>query len=325
MNKEALKKTANKIKESQRLVITSHLRPDGDSLCTSIALYHLGRELGKEMDIINKDPIPRPFDNFPSIHLIQIGEIPPNQYDCVILLECANVSRSGQTNLDNYFKINIDHHHSNDYYGDINWVEPEASAIAEMVYHLSQELGVKITPEIADHLYCGIVSDTGSFQFSNTRAEAFEVCAQLIKQGANPIKISELLFNNNTPEKIILLGRVLSRLQIKGEGKIAVISMFKKELASLGLKEVDTEDITTLARSIKDIQVVLFFKEMDQDVYRVSIRSRGQANAAAIAEHFGGGGHFHAAGFTAQGKYEVLVETLPAQVYSLFLQKNKQP
>jgi phosphoesterase RecJ-like protein len=319
MNGEALKKTAAKIKQSQRIVITSHLRPDGDSLCTSIALYHLGRKLGKEMVIINKDPTPHPFDSFPSINLIQIGEIPPDKFDCVILLECANVSRSGHSTLDNYFKINIDHHHSNDYYGDINWVEPEASAIAEMVYYLCRELEVKITPEIADHLYCGIVSDTGSFQFSNTRAEAFEVCAHLIKSGADPIKISELLFNNNTPDKIILLGRVLSRLQIKGQGKIAVISMFKQELASLGLKEIDTEDITTLARSIRNIQVVLFFKEMEQDVYRVSIRSRGRANAAAIAEHFGGGGHFHAAGFTVQGKYEALIEEIPEKVYFLFL------
>lgn len=321
MNEEALKKTAEKIKQSQKIVITSHLRPDGDSICTGIALYLMGEALGKEMAIINKDPIPRPFDTFPAINLIQIGDIPPDQFDCVILLECANVSRSGQKNIDGYFKINIDHHHSNDYYGDINWVEPESSAIAEMAYYLALELGVEITPKMATHLYCGIASDTGSFQFSNTRAEAFEVCAQLIRRGANPAHISELLFYNITPEKIILLGQVLSRLKIKGKGQIAVISMFKNELSSLGLKEIDTEDITTLARSIKGIQLVLFFKEMKPDVYRVSIRSRGNTNAAAIAEFFGGGGHLHAAGFTVTGKYETLVEDLPEKIYSLFLKK----
>jgi len=322
MNKEALKKTAEKIRESQKIVITSHLRPDGDSICTAIALYLMGQSLGKEMTIINKDPLPRPFDLFPDINLIQVGDIPPQQFDCVILLECANVSRSGHKNIDSYFKINIDHHHSNDYYGDINWVESQFSAIAEMVYHLALELGVEITPEIAFHLYCGIASDTGSFQFSNTRAEAFEVCAQLVKKGANPVRVSELLFYNNTPEKIILLGQVLSRLQIKGQNQIAIISMFQNELSSLGLKEIDTEDITTLARSIKGIQLVLFFKEMEPNVYRVSIRSRGQINAAAIAEFFGGGGHLHAAGFTIAGKYESLVEDIPQKIYSLFLQKN---
>ncbi|OQX53761.1 MAG: hypothetical protein B5M54_06295 [Candidatus Aminicenantes bacterium 4484_214] len=322
MNKEALKKTAEKIRESQKIVITSHLRPDGDSICTAIALYLMGQSLGKEMTIINKDPLPRPFDLFPDINLIQVGDIPPHQFDCVILLECANVSRSGHKNIDSYFKINIDHHHSNDYYGDINWVEPQFSAIAEMVYHLALELGVEITPEIAFHLYCGIASDTGSFQFSNTRAEAFEVCAQLVKKGANPVRVSELLFYNNTPEKIILLGQVLSRLQIKGQNQIAIISMFQNELSSLGLKEIDTEDITTLARSIKGIQLVLFFKEMEPNVYRVSIRSRGQINAAAIAEFFGGGGHLHAAGFTIAGEYESLVEDVPQKIYSLFLQKT---
>ncbi len=317
MKNDPLSLTTQKILESQRIVITSHLRPDGDSICTSLALAFMGELLGKEVEIINKDNTPFPLNHFPNIEKIKIGQIPPQGFDMAILLECANVSRSGQENLDNYFKINLDHHHSNDYYADINWVEPEASAVAEMVYRLGKKLDTRFTSQIANHLYCGIVSDTGSFQFSNTNARCFEVCHKLIESGASPIKVSELLFNNNSPEKIKLLGQVLSTLQMNKKGNIAMITMFKKNLDSLNLKEIDTEDIITLARSISAVEMVLFYKEIKEDTFRVSLRSKGGANAAFIAEHFGGGGHLHAAGFTVTGKYDRLMREIPETVDKL--------
>lgn len=318
MKNDPIELISEKIIQSQRIVITSHLRPDGDSLCTGLALYFIGKLLGKDMAIINKDNTPFPFNHYPDIENIKIGQIaPPQEFDAVILLECANIGRSGQLNIENYFKINMDHHYSNDYYADINWVDPQASAVAEMAVKLGKKLGVKLTPEIASHLYCGIVSDTGSFQFSNTNAEAFKSCYELVTLGASPIKVSELLFNNNPPEKIKLLGYVLSTLQINKEGDIAVITMFKEYLDRLNLKEIDTEDISTLTRSIKGVKMVLFFKEMAKDTFRVSLRSKGPANAAMVAEHFGGGGHRHAAGFTVTGKHEKLVQDIPIKVHGL--------
>ncbi len=322
MKNDPLSLVSQKILESQRIVITSHLRPDGDSICTSLALAFVGELLGKEVEIINKDNTPFPFIHFPDIEKIKIGQIPPRGFDLAILLECANVSRSGQKNLDNYFKINMDHHHSNDYYADINWVEPEASAVAEMAYRLGEKLNIRLTSQIADHLYCGIVSDTGSFQFSNTSARCFEVCHKLLESGANSIKVSELLFNNNSPEKIKLLGQVLSTLKMNKKGNIAMITVFKKNLDSLNLREIDTEDITTLARSIRGVEMVLFYKEIKKDTFRISLRSKGGANAAFIAEHFGGGGHIHAAGFTVTGKYDSLMKEIPDTVDKLL---KKQP
>lgn len=308
---------SQKILESKRIVITSHLRPDGDSICTSLALAFMGDLLGKEMAIINKDKTPVPFNNFPDVERIKIGEIYPQEFDIIILFECANVSRSGHENLDNYFKINIDHHYSNDYYADINWVEPKASAVGEMAFNLAEKLKIKFTTQIANQLYAAIVSDTGSFQFSNTSAKSFEVCNQLIGYGASAIRVSEMLFNNNPPEKIKLLGQVLSTLRMNKKGNIAIITMFKEYLDELNLKEIDTEDITTLARSIKGVEMVLFFKQIKKNVFRISIRSKGSANAAVIAEHFGGGGHVHASGFTASGNYEKLLKEIPGIVENL--------
>ena len=325
MKSDSISLICQKIHESKRIVITSHLRPDGDSICTSIALALIGELLGKETAIINKENTPFPLNNFPDTERIKIGQIYPQEFDIVILLECANISRSGQSNLDNYYKLNLDHHYSNDYYADINWVDPEASAVGEMAFLLGEELNIEFSPKIAQHLYAAIVSDTGSFQFSNTNARAFDVCHRLINYGTNPTKVSEMLFNNNPPEKIKLLGQVLSTLQMNKKGNIAVITMFKEFLDSLNLKEIDTEDITTLARSIKGVEMVLFFKQVKDKSFRISLRSKGKANAAAIAEHFGGGGHIHASGFTATGTHQELIKEIPEKVEELIEEiKNNQ-
>lgn len=322
MKKDTVDLIAQKIKDCHQIAITSHLRPDGDSICTGLALYFMGEKLGKKMAFINQDKTPFPFNHFPHQDIIQIGQIPPETYDMVILLECASVARSGQQGIQDYFKVNIDHHHSNYHYADVNWIDPEASAVAEMVYLLGGRLGIDLTPEIANYLYSAIISDTGSFQFSNTNVRSFEVCYELINQGANPTEVSERLYSNNPAEKIKLLGQVLSTLQMNDKGNIAIITMFKRHLDSLNLKEIDTEDITTLARSIKGVEIVLFFKEIKRDTFRVSLRSKGSANAALIAEYFGGGGHLHAAGFPVTGAYEALLKEIPNTVQKLL---SEQP
>jgi phosphoesterase RecJ-like protein len=145
---------AERIKASKRIAITSHLRPDGDSLCTARALALMSGLLGQEAVIVNNDPTPLPFSGFPDLAGIRVGQIRAADFDTVILLECADVSRSGQEGLDGAFKINIDHHHSNSPYADINWIDPEAPAVGEMVFELAGPLGVRPTPEIAESLYC---------------------------------------------------------------------------------------------------------------------------------------------------------------------------
>jgi phosphoesterase RecJ-like protein len=308
---------AARIRASRRIAVTSHLRPDGDSICTALALGLMGDLLGKESALVNKDNTPFPFCHFPGISRITIGQIDPSGFDTVILLECADVSRSGQEHLGDAFKINIDHHYSNSPYADINWVNPQASAVGEMAFELAGVLGVSPTPEIANHLYCAIASDTGSFQFSNTSPKALETCAKLAHMGASPIRVSERLYNNNPPEKIRLLGRVLSTLTMNAKGNLAIISMFRRDLEALNLKEIDTEDITTLARSIQGVEMVMFFKELEPETFRVSLRSKHDANAAFVAEQFGGGGHFHASGFTVYGPYEKLIREIPKSVEEL--------
>jgi len=325
MNVPPIDLIVRKLADCRRLAITAHLRPDGDSLSTALALAFALEAAGKEVTVVNKDKTPYPFNGFPDCERIVIGQIPARGYDAIVLLECADVSRSGQEGLDGYFKINIDHHYSNFFYADINWVDPTASAVGEMGLELCQRLLPGLTPRIAGLLYTAIVSDTGSFQFSNTTARTFAACHALVLAGANPLATSEALFHNACPEKIKLLGRVLSSLDIRAGGSIAVISMFRRDLEELNLLEVDSEDITTHARSIRGVEAVLFFKEMEPEVFRVSIRSKGEAHAAHIAEHFGGGGHAHAAGFTVTGPYERLIREVPETIASLLPGRSTPP
>lgn len=325
MATEPREQIAARIKASRTIAVTSHLRPDGDSLSTAMALSLMGGLLGKDVAIVNHDPTPLPFSGFPGLAGIRIGQIQAADFDTVILLECADVSRSGQEGLAGAYKINIDHHYSNTPYADINWIDPEAPAVGEMVFDLSRFLGITLTPEIAEHLYCAIVSDTGSFQFSNTTPRALAAATELARLGASPIRVTERLYNNNRPEKIQLLGLVLSTLTMNGRGNIAVISMFRRDTESLHLKEIDTEDMTTLARTIKGVEMVMFFKEMGHETFRVSLRSKGSANAARVAEHFGGGGHIHASGFTVYGPYERLIREVPAIVETLLDGASQDP
>ncbi|MDD8031050.1 MAG: bifunctional oligoribonuclease/PAP phosphatase NrnA [Acidobacteriota bacterium] len=313
---------AEKIFGSNNIAITSHLRPDGDSIFTSLALAGMLELLGKRVEIINQDPLPFPFNELPETKRVKTGQINPEGLDLVILLECADVSRSGQTRINALPKINIDHHYSNSPYADLNWIDPEASAVGEMAYELLEPLGLEPTSQVAEFLYSAIFSDTGSFQFSNTNSKTFYVCHKLVEAGARPQAVATKLLNNNTASKVRLLGRVLSSLELNSAGNLAILTMFRKDLNEFGLKDVDVEDITTIARSIRGVEMVIFFKEMEPGVFRVSLRSKDRANSALVAEYFGGGGHMHAAGFTAKGNFETLFQEIPAQVEKL-LEHNR--
>ena len=314
---------ARKIINSNGIAITIHLRPDGDAIYTSLALAAMLDLLGKKVQTVSHDPLPFPFCEFPETRRIKIGQIEPAGLDLVILLECADVPRSGQTKIGQLPKINIDHHYSNSPFGDLNWIDRQASAVGEMVYGLVEPLGIKITPEIATYLYSAIFSDTGSFQFSNTSSQTLDVSHQLVEAGASPNAVAEKLLNNNSPSKIRLLGRILSTLQLNEAGNIAIITMLARDRQEFGFKEIDIEDATTLARSIKGVEMVIFFKEISPGEFRVSLRSKGQANSARVAEKFGGGGHVNAAGFTAYGQLEELYSRIPAEIENLLKSQSR--
>jgi bifunctional oligoribonuclease and PAP phosphatase NrnA len=294
---------AEKIAQARTIAISSHVRPDADSIGSGLALLHMLRQLGKDAHYYNTDRAPHPIDQLPGYGDIRIRQIHPDPFDLVILIEGGSEERTGQKNLDDYFAINIDHHATSSDGSAINWVVPEAAAVGELVYELGLEMNVTFSRDIAFNLYAAIASDTGSFKYSNTRPESLAIASDLATRGGfPPCEVSNLLFNSNPHEKILMLTKVLSTLELTLDERVAMIDFQRAFLEHLSLKDIETEDIIAIARSIKSVQVLLFFKEIADDYYRVSVRSRDNFSARQIAQVFNGGGHHHAAGFFYRGQ-----------------------
>lgn len=301
-NNDVKKQIAEKIMQSQRIAICSHIRPDADSIGSGLALYNIIKYLGKEVQYLSTDQTPYPLTELPGFDVIEYGQIYPAPFDIVFLVEGGTEERTGMSHLDKYFTINIDHHASSTFDCNINWVDPHAAAVGELVYELVLELKVPWTREIGFNLYAAISSDTGSFKYSNTTANSLEIASILVKEcHFEPVEVSELLFYSNQLEKVQMIQKVLSTLDLRMNNRIAIIEFKQSFLNKLSLKDIETEDVISIARSIRGVDVTLFFKEIGRDYYRVSIRSRGDVNSQLVAKAFNGGGHAHAAGFFYKG------------------------
>lgn len=297
---------AEKIRSARTIAVSSHVRPDADSIGSGLALFLMLRQLGKDPAYINVDRVPYPVSKLPGCEHIRCGQIHPQPFDLVVLIEGNSEERTGQKRLQDYSRVYIDHHVScGDDEPGISWVVPGAAAVGELIYELGLELGVEFNRDIAFNLYAAIASDTGSFKYSNTTPASLAISADLARRGGfSPFEVSDLLFNSNSQEKVRMLTRVLSTLETALDGRLAMIHFRREFLDRLSLRDIETEDIIAIARSIDGVQVLLFFKEIEEDYFRVSIRSRGDIFARQIALAFQGGGHPHAAGFFYRGSLE---------------------
>jgi bifunctional oligoribonuclease and PAP phosphatase NrnA len=294
---------AEKISQAHSIAISSHVRPDADSVGSGLALSLMLKQLGKDTHYYNTDHAPHPINQLPGYGDIRFRQIHPDPFDLVILIEGSSEERTGQKNLKNYFLINIDHHATSSNDADINWVVPEAAAVGELIYELGLEIKVTFSHDIAFNLYAAIASDTGSFKYSNTTATSLAIASDLATRGGfSPCEVSDMLFNSNPHEKIQMLTKVLSTLELALDERVAMIDFKRSFLNHLSLKDIETEDIIAIARSIDSVQVLLFFKEISDNYYRISIRSRAHFSARQIAQVFNGGGHHHASGFFYRGE-----------------------
>jgi bifunctional oligoribonuclease and PAP phosphatase NrnA len=287
------------LSESTKVAITFHISPDGDSLGSSLALMLGLRKLGKEVFILSKDKVPEIYNFLPFNNEVNYSpQSVPIGTDCVIVLDCGNVERvSADLNLSlkEYVLVNVDHHVSNDLYGDINYVDTSASAVGEIVYKLLKSLNVDIDKEIALCLYTSIVSDTGGFRHSNTTENTHIIAGELIKTRINFSEIHRLLFQDKKFNRLKLQGKVIESIYLAKEGRICIMKLTKKMLKDLGIEASDTSDIISLGIDIDTVEVAALIKETDEGV-KVSLRSKSIVDVRKIAETFGGGGHVRASG-----------------------------
>lgn len=309
------KKVAKTIKKANKIAISSHVRPDADSIGSGLALYLMLKQMGKTVAYHNTDQAPFPLTKLPAHEVIKIGQIYPETFDILVLVEGGTEDRTGLDHIEEYYTINIDHHATSAYDSNLNWVDPNVSAVGELVYQLGIEWGIEFTRDIGFNLYAAISSDTGSFRYSNTTHTSLGIASTLVKQcGFSPYEVSDLLFYSNHLEKVKMIEKVLSTLELKLNNTVAIIYFKRKFLSNLSLKDIETEDIISVARSIIGVEVTLFFKEIADDFYRISIRSRGQISSQKVAKAFKGGGHDHAAGFFYKGKIEKANEEITAVI-----------
>lgn len=315
---DELKEIAKVIRENKSFFITSHIRPDGDSIGSQLVLMRILEKLGKEVTIANHDPVPKIYDLLPGKERIK-QELPKNrEFDVTLVLDSPELSRLGSTaEIIRKAKVivNIDHHLGNEKFGKYNYVDTEASAVGEQIYELTKVMGLEIDKEIALCLYVGILTDTGSFRQSNTTSRTHEIAAHLMKIGdLKPAQITHQVYEIQLPSAIKLLSMTLNTLERSEDGRIAWMTISDKMFKETGTTKEETENFIDYVRSVKGSEVAILFTEMAKDEVKVSFRSKSSANVNSIAKVFGGGGHLKAAACTIKGDLEEVKKNVLVEV-----------
>lgn len=308
-----LQRVLQEIRARHRFVVTSHSRPDGDGIGSALACAQILRLMGKDAEVVMHDPVPRIYRHLPFADRVMRVDIVPEN-DAVILLECDSIRRAALCGLEECFLINIDHHASGRSFGHINWIDSSVMATAELVFRLARIACVPVDPDIATCLYTALMTDTGSFMFEGTNEHTFAVARELAVAGADPALCARHIYFGHSTAKLRLLGAALSNLH--RQGPLAWIWVTQEQMARLGAREEDCEGLVNYALSIDDVQVAIFFRELPDGRFRISLRSKGEVNVSTVAESFGGGGHRCASGCAVDGPLATAVARIVERLHA---------
>ena len=306
----SLSEVIEAINRGRRFLITAHINLEGDALGSQLAMKELLTGMGKEAFILDSDPIPEHYKFLPKAAEVSNNLNNVNDFDAAVVLDCPTLNRTGRVKdvIKERAKpiINIDHHISNEKFGDTNWVEPNASSAGEMVFRLFKETGTRMTKEVALSLYIAILTDTGSFNYDNTSSATHEIAGELLGYGLDPALVSESVYERRSVEDINLIGLVLSTICVNKESTIAYLEVTKDMLDKTGADIAKSEGLINFARSIDGVKVAVLFKEDQKDKNKINISFRSKGNGDVIdvnriASFFGGGGHTKASGCVIMG------------------------
>ena len=298
------------ISKANKIVLLTHISPDGDAIGSSLSMYIGLKSLKKEVDIITDD-FSRCFDFLPELK--KIKKESTKKYDLAIALDCATKQRLFDPK--NAFDkasttVNIDHHASNTYFAKYNYVEGNSPAVCKTIIKVLKRLGITITQEIGSCLMTGIITDTGGFRYNTVDDETFEFAAEMLSLGINISDIYYRTFDIKTMPQFILSSIATNRLKFYGKEKIAVTYITKEDLEKVNAHVGDHEGIVNIGRNIEGVEVSIFLREEEKDLYRVSLRSNSIVDVSEVASKFGGGGHTRAAGCDIEGPLESSIRKL---------------
>lgn len=282
---------------AQTFFLAGHLNPDGDTIGCMLAIGSVLKRLGKKVTLFSQDPVPANLRFLPNVRGIR-SRLPKGKFDAAILLECSTPARGGA--LEPVLKrcgkvVNIDHHKTSEFYGDINIVEPHSSSTAEIVYRLFHNMTVNVSRREASCLYTGMVTDTGRFHFPATSPRTMEIASRLMETGFKFSRINDLLYATKALESLKILGRAMESLELKSGGKLAVMTLTRADFEGFGARAEHAENVINYGMMPPGVKAAVMFREEHERV-SVTFRSRGHLDVSLVAKSFGGGGHRNASG-----------------------------
>ena len=306
----------NRIQNSESIVVVTHQTPDGDAVGSSLAMKLALESMGKKPDVIIPE-VPEIYEFLPGIEDIKTSS-DVEKYELAISVDCATEMRiDGKEYFENAkHTIVIDHHGSNTMYGDFNYVNPVSPACCDILAGIFDYYNINITKDIGTCLLTGIITDTGGFKYPSTTAETFEFAAELLRKGVNVSEIYKRTMDTMSRATFELTKRVMERMEILEDGKVAFTYITKKDVNEVNAKPGDHEGLVNIGRNLNGVEVSIFIRqnEENKDEYRVSMRTNGDVNASDICLMFGGGGHPRAAGATVEGTIEEVKEKLMKEI-----------
>ncbi len=300
-----LAEAAAALERHRHVLITSHYNPDGDNIGSQLGLAHLLKRLGKMVEIIDQDPVPDRYRFLPGWEKIK-NDIVPSQATLAVVLDSAGLDRIGRAAgaivPARMEIVNIDHHISNDGFGQSQYVDPDASSTCELIHRISKRLTKTLTAEEATCLLCGIITDTGGFRYASASPATLRTAAELMEQGAALSDIATSLYFEERPETLGLLGELLVGMKRSSRAPLAWMSVSREQLRRHGVSMSETEEFVRYALSVRGVEVGLMFKDQEDGQVRLSFRSKGHYDVDRLARIFGGGGHRQAAGARVAGR-----------------------
>ncbi len=311
----ALEQIAQEIRRRTSFLVLGHHRPDGDAIGSQLALTHCLRQLGRQVMAWNQDGVPDKLTFLPGSELVTRPPSTRQDFDCVIALDTSDRARLG-TCLDAIGQvglwINIDHHPTNEFYGDLNHVDATSPSTGEILYELIRSQELPFTYEVADALYVAISTDTGSFQYPSTTARTYEIAADLVRAGVNVGATARALYQSYPLRRIKLLRSLLNSLELHADDRLAIVCLTRADYQDAGALPEDTEGLIDHIRAINTVVAATLLEESSTGEIRASLRSKSHClNVGQIAQQFGGGGHALASGVRlnpplAQAKAQIL-------------------
>jgi phosphoesterase RecJ-like protein len=313
VTKKTVRQILDALSRHREFVVACHVNPEGDALGSALALKAFLEEQGKHVKTFCQDPVPHILEFLPGSETVisRISEL--DLPEAILIVDCAELERTGEefTQFVANFQdktsgpvINIDHHESNNLFGDINLVRPEASSTCEILYDLFQTSAQDISLTNATCLYTGLVHDTGSFQFPNTTARTLKTGASLVRIGVRPAEVSRNLYENQAPARLKLLALALLTLRFEDNGRRAEMVLTSEMFQKTGTAADAAEGFINYLSAVQGVEVAMLFREQSPKIYKVSFRSREHVDVGKVAASLGGGGHRQASGASLEGSLE---------------------